>query len=98
MFAHHQTQYCSWQLTRRLSSEDEDTITSAIKDTQIDLDAHQVGAVMFAFKNTFSNGVLPVDAESLGNSLETGRVIAQERVVQAIDPDRRTNYSKKAES
>ncbi len=50
MFAHHQTQYFAWQLTRRLSSEDEDKLTGAIMDAQIDLNPHQVDAASFAFK------------------------------------------------
>ena len=98
MFAPHQTQYFAWQLTRRLSSGDEDTLNGTIVDTPIDVDALQVGAVMFAFKNPFSDGALPADAEGLGKILETDPVIAQELVVQANRPDHRTDYSEKAES
>ena len=36
MITPHQTQYFAWQLTRRLSSEDEDKLSGAIMDAQID--------------------------------------------------------------
>jgi ERCC4-related helicase len=77
MFAHHQTQYFAWQLTRRLSSEDEDKLTGAIMDAQIDLNPHQVDAALFAFKNPFSKGVLLADEVGLGKTIEAGLVIAQ---------------------
>ena len=83
MFAPHQTQYFARQLTRRLSSEDEDKLTGAIMDAQIDLNPHQVDAALFAFKNPFSNGVFPADAEGLGKITKTDRVIAQKRPAQA---------------
>lgn len=41
MFTPYQTQYFAWQLTRRLSSEDEDKLTGAIMDAQIGLNLHQ---------------------------------------------------------
>jgi len=53
MITFHQTQYFAWQLTRRLSLEDEDKLTGTIMDAQIDLNPHQVDAVSFVFKNPF---------------------------------------------
>lgn len=77
MFTPHQTQYFAWQLTRRLSSEDEDKLTGAIMDAQIDLNPHQVDAALFAFKNPFNKGVLLADEVGLGKTIEAGLVIAQ---------------------
>jgi SNF2 family DNA or RNA helicase len=77
VFTPHQTQYFAWQLTRRLSSEDEDKLTGAIMDAQIDLNPHQVDAALFAFKNPFSKGVLLADEVGLGKTIEAGLVIAQ---------------------
>lgn len=77
MITHHQTQYFAWQLTRRLSSEDEDKLAGAIMDAQIDLNPHQVDAALFAFKNPFSKGVLLADEVRLGKTIEAGLVIAQ---------------------
>lgn len=77
MFTSYQTQYFAWQLTRRLSSEDEDKLTGAIMDAQIDLNPHQVDAALFAFKNPFSKGVLLADEVGLGKTIEAGLVIAQ---------------------
>lgn len=72
MITPYQTQYFAWQLTRRLSSEDEDKLTGAIMDAQIDLDPHQVDAALFAFKNPFSRGVLLADEVGLGKPLRPG--------------------------
>ena len=36
MYSQHQAQYFAWQLTRRLDSADEDKLTGAIMDAQID--------------------------------------------------------------
>ena len=73
----YQTQYFAWQLTRRLSSEDEDKLTGAIMDAQIDLNPHQVDAALFAFKNPLNKGVLLADEVGLGKTIEAGLVIAQ---------------------
>ncbi|MDH5480796.1 MAG: DEAD/DEAH box helicase, partial [Nitrosomonas sp.] len=77
MLTHYQTQYLAWQLTRRLSSEDEDKLTGAIMDAQIDLNPHQVDAALFAFKNPLEKGVLLADEVGLGKTIEAGLVIAQ---------------------
>lgn len=77
MITPYQTQYFAWQLTRRLSSEDEDKLTGAIMDAQIDLNPHQVDAALFAFKNPLNKGVLLADEVGLGKTIEAGLVIAQ---------------------
>jgi len=77
MFSKHQAQYFAWQLTRRLASEDEDKLTGAIMDAQIDLNPHQVNAALFAFRNPLSNGVILADEVGLGKTIEAGLVIAQ---------------------
>ncbi len=76
-YSKHQAQYFAWQLTRRLDSEDEDKLTGAIMDAQIDLNPHQVDAALFAFRNPFSNGVILADEVGLGKTIEAGLVIAQ---------------------
>ena len=77
MITPYQTQYFAWQLTRRLSSDDEDKLTGAIMDAQIDLNPHQVDAALFAFKNPLNKGVLLADEVGLGKTIEAGLVIAQ---------------------
>ena len=77
MFSQHQSQYFAWQLSRRLSSEDEDKLTGAIMDAQIDLNPHQVEAALFAFKNPLTKGVILADEVGLGKTIEAGLVIAQ---------------------
>ena len=77
MFTHYQTQYFAWQLTRRLSSEDEDKLTGAILDARIDLKPYQVDAALLAFRNPLNKGVLLADEVGLGKTIEAGLVIAQ---------------------
>lgn len=77
MYTPYQTKYFAYQLTRRLSSDDEDKLTGAIMDAQIDLNPHQVDAALFAFKNPFNKGVLLADEVGLGKTIEAGLVIAQ---------------------
>lgn len=77
IYGKHQAQYFAWQLTRRLDSEDEDKLTGAIMDAQIDLNPHQVDAALFAFRNPLSNGVILADEVGLGKTIEAGLVIAQ---------------------
>ena len=77
MYSQHQAQYFAWQLTRRLDSADEDKLTGAIMDAQIDLNPHQVDAALFAFRNPFSNGVILADEVGLGKTIEAGLIIAQ---------------------
>jgi ERCC4-related helicase len=76
-YSNHQAQYFAWQLTRRLDSENEDKLTGAIMDAQIDLNPHQVDAALFAFRNPLSNGVILADEVGLGKTIEAGLVIAQ---------------------
>jgi ERCC4-related helicase len=76
-YTKHQAQYFAWQLTRRLDSENEDKLTGAIMDAQIDLNPHQVDAALFAFRNPLSNGVILADEVGLGKTIEAGLVIAQ---------------------
>lgn len=77
MYSQHQAQYFAWQLTRRLDSADEDKLTGALMDAQIDLNPHQVDAALFAFRNPLSNGVILADEVGLGKTIEAGLVIAQ---------------------
>ena len=77
MYSQHQAQYFAWELTRRLDSEDEDKLTGAIMDAEIDLNPHQVDAALFAFRNPLSNGVILADEVGLGKTIEAGLVIAQ---------------------
>lgn len=76
-YSKHQAQYFAWQLTRRLDSENEDKLTGAIMDAQIDLNPHQVDAALFAFRNPLSNGVILADEVGLGKTIEAGLIIAQ---------------------
>ena len=73
MVTHYQTKYLAWQLTRRLSSEDEDKLTGAILDAQIDLKPYQVDAALFAFRNPLNKGVLLADEVGLGKN-DRGRI------------------------
>lgn len=77
MFSQYQTSFFAWQLTRRLSSDDEDKLTGAILDAQIDLNPHQVDAALFAFRNPLNGSVMLADEVGLGKTIEAGLIIAQ---------------------
>ena len=76
-YSNHQAQYFAWQLTRRLDSENEDKLTGAIMDAQIDLNPHQVDAALFVFRNPLSNGVILADEVGLGKTIEAGLVMRE---------------------
>jgi hypothetical protein len=46
-------------------------------DAQVDLDAHQVEAALFAFKSPRSKGVTLVDEVGLGKTIEAGILLSQ---------------------
>ncbi|MFD2838883.1 SNF2-related protein [Azotobacter vinelandii] len=73
----HQSQYFAWQLTRQAASDSVESLASALVDSQVDLNPHQVEAALFACRNPLSRGVILADEVGLGKTIEAGLVISQ---------------------
>lgn len=73
----HQCQYVAWLLTRRAGGDSVESLASALVDSQVDLNPHQVEAALFACSNPLSRGVVLADEVGLGKTIEAGLVISQ---------------------
>ncbi|CAJ4767460.1 SNF2 family helicase [Burkholderia pseudomallei] len=73
----HQSQYFAWLLTRRAAGDTIESLASALVDSQVDLNPHQVEAALFACRNPLSRGVILADEVGLGKTIEAGLVISQ---------------------
>src|SRR5574337_1534605 len=73
----HQSQYVAWLLTRRAAGDSIESLASTLVDSQVDLNAHQVEAALFACRNPLSRGVSLADEVGLGKTIEAGLVISQ---------------------
>ncbi len=73
----HQSQYFAWLLTRRAAADTVESLASALVDSQVDLNPHQVEAALFACRNPLSRGVILADEVGLGKTIEAGLVISQ---------------------
>jgi SNF2 family DNA or RNA helicase len=52
-------------------------LASALADANVDLNPHQLDAVLFAFRSPLSKGCILADEVGLGKTIEAGWVIAQ---------------------
>ena len=73
----HQRQYWAWLLQRKAASGSVESLASTLVDAQVDLNAHQVEAALFACQNPLSKGVILADEVGLGKTIEAGLVISQ---------------------
>ena len=73
----YQAQFFAYELTRRLPSESEDKLASALVDARVTLNPHQVEAALFAFRSPLAKGALLADEVGLGKTIEAGLVLAQ---------------------
>lgn len=73
----YQSQCYVWLLTRRAAGDSVESLASTLVDSQVDLNPHQVDAVLFACRNPLSRGVLLADKVGLGKTIEAGLVISQ---------------------
>lgn len=73
----HQSLYHAWQLTKRTSGDNIESLASTLVDSQVDLNPHQVEAALFACANPLSHGVILADEVGLGKTIEAGLVISQ---------------------
>src|SRR5262249_50539569 len=69
--------YFAHDLTRRCVSDSVEKLASVLSDAQVDLNPHQIEAVLFAFRNPFSRGAVLADEVGLGKTIEAGLLLAQ---------------------
>jgi SNF2 family DNA or RNA helicase len=73
----YQAKYLVFELTRRYPSGSAQKSNSALVDAQVDLNPHQVEAVLFAFKSTLLKGAILADEVGLGKTIEAGILLSQ---------------------
>ena len=76
-FAHYQSKYFAYELTKRYPPDSVEKLTGAVASAQVDLNPHQVDAALFACRNPLSRGVILADEVGLGKTIEAGLVISQ---------------------
>ena len=76
-FAHYQSKYFAYELTKRYPPDSVEKLTSAVASAQVDLNPHQVDAALFAFQSPLSKGALLADEVGLGKTIEAGLVLSQ---------------------
>ena len=70
----YQTKYFAWELTKSHSTCDDDKFTSVLAEAQVDLNPHQIDAVLFAFRSPLSMGAILADEVGLGKTIEASLV------------------------
>ena len=76
-FAHYQSKYFAYELTKRYPPDSVEKLTGAVASAQVDLNPHQVDAALFAFQSPLSKGALLADEVGLGKTIEAGLVLSQ---------------------
>ena len=65
------------ELSKRHSVADAEKLAGTLLDAQVDLNPHQVGAALFAFRSPLSKGAILADEVGLGKTIEAGLVLSQ---------------------
>src|SRR4030067_3771076 len=73
----YQATYYAYELTKRCPADSLEKLAGALVDAQVDLNAHQVEAALFAFKSPFSKGAILADEVGLGKTIEAGLLLSQ---------------------
>ncbi|HPO57126.1 MAG TPA: SNF2-related protein [Ignavibacteriaceae bacterium] len=69
--------YYSYELIRRHPANNLEKLTAALQDAQVDLNPHQIGAALFAFRSPLSRGAILADEVGLGKTIEAGIILSQ---------------------
>lgn len=78
MFTEYQAKFFSYELTRRLPSNEIGKLVASLQDAQVDLNPHQVEAALFAFHSPLSKGAILADEVGLGKTIEAGIILSQQ--------------------
>jgi len=77
MLTDYHAKYFAHELTKRHATQDDEKLTGAMLDAQVELNPHQVEAALFAFCSPLSKGAILADEVGLGKTIEAGLVISQ---------------------
>ena len=79
MITDYHAKYFAYDLTRKASSAESagGRISTALYDSAVDLNPHQVEAALFALRSPLAKGVILADEVGLGKTIEAGLVLAQ---------------------
>lgn len=69
--------YYSYELTKSITANSLEKLTSTLSNAQVDMNPHQIEAALFAFKSPLSRGAILADEVGLGKTIEAGLVISQ---------------------
>ncbi|TGK15728.1 DEAD/DEAH box helicase [Leptospira fluminis] len=67
----------AYELTRKFPIDDDQRLSRALVDAQVELNPHQVDAALFAFQSPLNKGAILADEVGLGKTIEAGLVISQ---------------------
>lgn len=79
MITDYHAKYFAYDLTRKVPSAENagGKISTALYDSAVDLNPHQVEAALFALRSPLTKGVILADEVGLGKTIEAGLVLAQ---------------------
>ena len=66
-----------YELTCRYPSDSVERYTTALMDSLVDLNPHQIDAALFAFRSPLSKGAILADEVGLGKTIEAGIALSQ---------------------
>lgn len=74
---HFHTKYYAYNITRHVSSDSIEKLSSSLFNASVDLNPHQLDAALFAFRSPLSRGAILADEVGLGKTIEAGIIISQ---------------------
>lgn len=77
MLTDYHAKYYAWDLTRAAASAEAGKISTALYDSAVDLNPHQIEAALFALRSPLAKGVILADEVGLGKTIEAGLVLSQ---------------------
>lgn len=69
--------YYAYTLSRKCPSDSLEKFATALLDSKVDLNPHQIDAALFSFNSPLSKGAILADEVGLGKTIEAGIVLSQ---------------------
>ena len=77
MTTEYHSQYYTYQLRKRLASDDPEKLSQSLLNPTVDRNPHQVEAALFAFRSPLSRRAVLADEVGLGRTIEAGLIVSQ---------------------